>query len=67
MNSSRGQNKINLKAVRRHCLERGITVKQLAGIIGCSREAIYFAIERPERYGRVYGALQIHVTEGAAA
>ncbi len=39
------------------------TIADLARAIGCSRPAIYFAIERPSRYPHVYAKL-LEVIEG---
>lgn len=51
--------RINIKEVRTRAAARGfLTVGAIARHIGCSRPAIYFAIERPKRYPRVFERLK---------
>lgn len=46
--------RINTKKFRLRIAARGfLTIKDFAKHIGCSRPAIYFALENPGRYGRV--------------
>jgi hypothetical protein len=52
-------NKINIKNLRRSLDEKGEgSISELARRFGCSRQAIYFAMEMPRRYPRIYKKLQ---------
>lgn len=47
--------KINLKELKAGCERRGVkSIAALARQIGCSRPGIYFAIENPDRFSRLY-------------
>lgn len=59
MNAEMKEKKLTMRALRMRMAAVGIlTVQELADKIGCSRESIYFAIERPTRYSRVYSKIQ---------
>lgn len=50
--------RINAKKLRTAMAKNEIfTIADLARLIGCSRPAIYFAMERPSRYPRVYAKI----------
>jgi hypothetical protein len=52
------QKKINPKDLKIMAAQRGIvSLAALARRIGCSRPVIYFALENPKRYSRVYGRI----------
>lgn len=47
--------KSNLKRIKDRCRARKIpTITRLAELVGCSRPAIYFALENPSRFSRVH-------------
>jgi DNA invertase Pin-like site-specific DNA recombinase len=46
-----------LRKLRQRCLEKNISVAGLARKIHCSRQAIYLALEKPERFSHVYSNL----------
>lgn len=47
--------KINRNVLRQRAAAKGIfSIAELARQVGCSRPAIYFAIEMPHRYKRVH-------------
>ena len=49
---------VTLQQVSDACVVRGIpSISALATEIGCSRQVIYLAIERPTRYSKVYQAI----------
>lgn len=49
------RSKINLKTLRKRCKAKGIpTITALAKEVNCARPVIYFALENPSRYSRVY-------------
>jgi len=51
--------KINIKMLREAAKKKGIrSISELARKARCSREAVYFAIERPSRYPRVFATLR---------
>lgn len=45
---------VNQKRLRENLKREGISLTRLAKRFGCSREAIYFALERPSRFPEVY-------------
>jgi len=48
------QEKIKRNLLRQRAAAKGIfTIAELARQVGCSREAIYFSIEKPSRFPRV--------------
>ena len=48
-------NKSNLKELRQRAAAKGIfSIAELARRVGCSRPAIYFAVENPNRFPRVH-------------
>lgn len=55
MNRRQFNKKMTPRELRVRIAARGIlTIGDLARQIGCSRPSIYFALERPERYPRVF-------------
>lgn len=47
--------KINRNLLRQNAAAKGIfSIAELARRVGCSRQAIYFAIEKPSRYPQVH-------------
>lgn len=57
------QQKINLKDLRARAAAKGIfTLSELARRAGCARPTVYFAVENPQRYSRVFKKL-IAITE----
>jgi len=52
-------NKINKKSVKSACVKRGLgTITELAKQVPCSLTSIYFAMERPSRYPRVFARIR---------
>lgn len=49
---------VNLGNLRKRCRAHSLTITGLAEQLGCSREAIYFALEKPSRFSRVYRLIQ---------
>jgi hypothetical protein len=50
--------KLTIREVRMRAARHGIlSVSALAETIGCSRQAIYFALERPHRFSNVFAKL----------
>lgn len=49
---------VTLSNLKECCRKKEMTVTALAEEIGCARPVIYFALERPGRYSRVYKAIQ---------
>jgi len=55
MQAQKDKRKITLRELRMRAAAAGfLTMGSLAARIGCSRPSIYFALERPSRYPRVY-------------
>ena len=51
--------KINRNVLRKRAAAKGIfSIAELARRLDCSREAVYFAVERPTRYPRVHKRLE---------
>ena len=51
--------KINRNVIRKRAAAKGIfSISELARQIKCSRESIYFAIERPGRYPKVTARIE---------
>ena len=56
---SNSKHTMSLEGVKALCaLKRIRGITGLAKLVPCSREAVYFAIERPGRYGRVYQRIE---------
>jgi hypothetical protein len=46
------------KLLRQRAAQAGIfSIAELARQVGCSREAIYFAVEKPSRFPRVHSRI----------
>lgn len=55
--------KVNKKMLQHACRRRGISLSRLAGELGCARQSIYFALERPGRYGPLILKLRQFIQE----
>jgi hypothetical protein len=47
-----------LDRLHARCRKKKISIAGLARQIGCSRPAIYFALEKPDRYSNVAAAME---------
>ncbi len=56
--------KINPKILRARAKRKNIpSITALAARIGCSRQAIYFALENPNRFSRAYEKIMEAIRE----